>query len=302
MNETVLKRPIAMPDPKAKAVTKRSSRGNGAVRWYSLLAVCIVAGWYLRDLQLVTPEEGVGYWLGIAGGSLMLLLLLYPLRKRMRFLHGLGATKHWFRMHMIFGLLGPLLILYHSNYQLGSFNSRVAFYCMLLVASSGIIGRHFYAAIHRGLYGRKTSLQELQKDLRASVENSHGLAKLMPKLVNRLEKLSADLQSDRIRQTIGIRRSLKWTFTHTFVRLSLLWTARRELRVAAVRYPVVARERKRIYRTAARYIRDFTVRTGRVAQYSFYDRLFGLWHVLHLPIFFMMVLSALVHVLAVHMY
>ncbi len=302
MNETVLDRPIAMPQPAARTLKKRPRRGSGALRWYSMLTVLIVAGWYARDLKLITPEEGIGYWLGIAGGSLMLLLLLYPLRKRIRFLHGLGATKHWFRMHMIFGLVGPLLILYHSNYQLGSFNSQVAFYCMLLVAGSGIIGRHFYAAIHRGLYGRKTSLQELQNDLKASVEKSHGLAKLMPKLVARLDKLSAELQSDRIRQTIGIRRSLKWTFTHSLIRLSLLWTARRELQVAAVQYPVVARERKRIYRTAARYIRDYTVLTGRVAQYSFYERLFGLWHVLHLPIFFMMVLSALVHVLAVHMY
>ncbi|KPK38914.1 MAG: hypothetical protein AMJ69_07125 [Gammaproteobacteria bacterium SG8_47] len=267
-----------------------------------MLTVLIVAGWYARDFNVITPEKGIGYWLGIAGGSLMLLLLLYPLRKRIRFLHGLGATKHWFRMHMVFGLVGPLLILYHSNYQLGSFNSQVAFYCMLLVAGSGIIGRHFYAAIHRGLYGRKTSLQELQKDLKTSVEKSHGLAKFMPKLVARLDKLSAELQSDRIRQTIGIRRSLKWTFTHSLIRLSLMWTAHRELQVAAVRYPVVARERKRIYRTASRYIRDYTILTGRVAQYSFYERLFGLWHVLHLPIFFMMVLSALVHVLAVHMY
>jgi len=302
MNETVMDRAIPIPQPAQGAVAKRPRRGNGALRWYSVLGVLIVAGWFLRDLKLITPDHGIGYWLGIVGGSLMLLLLLYPLRKRIRFMHRLGATKHWFRMHMIFGLIGPLLILYHSNYQLGSFNSRVALYCMLLVAGSGVIGRHFYAAIHRGLYGRKTTLRELQTDLKASVEKSHGLAKFMPKLVARLDKLSADLQSDRIRQTIGIRRSLKWTFTHSLIRLSLLWTAHRELQLAAVRYPVVARERKRIYRTAARYIRDYTVLTGRVAQYSFYERLFGLWHVLHLPIFFMMVLSALVHVLAVHMY
>lgn len=302
MNETVLRTTIATPRPVAQPSRKRLRRGNGALRWYSILAAFIVAGWYSRDLGLITPEEGIGYWLGIIGGSLMLLLLLYPLRKRIRILHRLGATKHWFRMHMILGLVGPLLILYHSNYQLGSFNSRVAFYCMLLVAGSGIIGRHFYAGIHRGLYGRKTSLQELQAELRAAVENSAGLAKLMPRLVARLEKLSSDLQSDSIRQTIGIGRSLQWTFTHTFVRLSLLWTARKELQLAAVRYPAVAKERQRIYRTAARYIRDYTVLTGRVAQFSFYERLFGLWHVLHLPIFFMMVLSALVHVLAVHMY
>jgi len=302
MNETVLNRPIAASQPPAFDPATTVGRGNSTLRWYSVLTALVVAGWFLSDLQLITPEEGVGYWLGIIGGSLMLALLLYPLRKRVRFLHRLGETRHWFQAHMILGLVGPLLVLYHSNYQLGSFNSRVAFYCMLLVAGSGIIGRHIYAGIHRGLYGRKTTLKELQADLKASVEKSHGLAKLMPRLVARLDKLSAELQSDHIRETIGIRRSLKWTFTHTFVRLSLLWTARRELQLAAVQSAVIARNRKRIYRTAARYIRDYTVLTGRVAQFSFYERLFGLWHVLHLPIFYMMVLSALVHVLAVHMY
>ena len=86
------------------------------------------------------------------------------------------------------------------------------------------------------------------------------------------------------------------------MRLSLLLTARRELRAAALASPVVARDRKKIWRAAAHYVREFTVLTGRVAQFSLYERLFALWHILHLPIFFLMVLSAIVHVLAVHMY
>jgi NADH:ubiquinone oxidoreductase subunit 2 (subunit N) len=41
---------------------------------------------------------------------MMLALLLYPLRKRLRILHFLGPTKVWFRTHMILGLVGPLLV------------------------------------------------------------------------------------------------------------------------------------------------------------------------------------------------
>lgn len=302
MNETVIDISMPAPRPATKVVTSKSRRGNSDLHWYTLLTLLIVLGWLLRDLQLITPAEGIGYWLGIVGGSVMLLLLFYPLRKRIKFMHRLGSTKQWFRMHIILGLIGPLLVLYHSNFQLGSFNSRVALYCMLLVAGSGIIGKHFYAGIHRSLYGRRTSLQELQKDLAESIEKSHGLASIMPTLVARLDELSADLQDDKIRQNVGIRRSLKWTFTHSFVRLSLLWTARRELRIAAAGSEVIARDYRRIYRSAARYVRNYTVLTGRVAQFSLYERLFALWHVLHLPLFFMLVLSALVHVLAVHMY
>ena len=302
MLETAVNRPLATEPVKAKARKSARMRDSGAVRGYALLLLFIAVGWLLRDLQLYSPAEGVGYWLGIIGGSLMLALLLYPLRKRIKFLHKLGPTKYWFKMHMILGLVGPLLILYHCNFQLGSFNSQVALYCMVLVAGSGIIGRHFYAAIHRGLYGRKTSLGELQEELAKSVEKSHGLAKLMPKFVEQLNLLSAELQGCQVRQSLGIGRSLKWTFLHLFQRLSLTWTARRELRVAAIANPVVEQDYKRLYQMTRKYIRDYTGLMGRVAQFSFYERLFALWHVLHLPIFLLMVLSALVHVLAVHMY
>lgn len=303
MNEAVIARgrlPLRRGGKQHDAPIAR--RKSSAFRGYALLTLAVAAGWLLRDVIPLTPEEGVGYWLGIVGGSGMLLLLLYPLRKRVRLLHRLGPTKFWFRSHMVLGLVGPLLVLYHCNFRLGSFNSRVALYCMLLVAGSGIVGRHFYARIHRGLYGRKTSLGELQEELGQSLDKGHGLARIMPKLVARLDRVSRELQGDAVSHGIGIYRSLHWTFTHVFVRLSLMWTARRELRAAAASSDAVARNLKQIRKSTYRYIRDYTNLMGRVAQFSFYERLFALWHVFHLPIFFMMVLSALVHVLAVHMY
>ncbi len=302
MTETVIKRPAVTPTRTSEQQDDARSTLRGELRAYALISVFLVAGWLVKDLNLITPEQGTGYWLGIIGGSLMLSLLLYPLRKKVRFLHKLGSTRRWFRMHMILGLLGPLLVLYHCNFQLGSFNSRVALYCMLLVAGSGIVGRHFYAAIHRGLYGRKLTLGELQSDLANSAEKSHGLATLMPKLVARLDRLCEDLQGDKVTNSLGIRRSIKWLAIHHFIRLSLHWTSRRELRLAAVRFEVVARDQKRLKRTTSRFIRDYTKLMTRVARFTVYERLFAIWHVLHLPIFFVMVLSALVHVLAVHMY
>lgn len=302
MNEATLHNPGTFVEQQIAVPGRPAGRKASTLQWYTLLALLIMLGWLLRDHRLINPEYGVGYWLGITGGSLMLALLLYPLRKRIRLLHVLGPTKHWFRIHMIFGLVGPLFVLYHCNFRLGSFNSKVALYCMLLVAGSGIIGRHFYARIHRGLYGRKTSLRELQSELAASVQQSHGMANLMPKLVARLDKMAAELQGCEVTQSLGAGRSLRWTLTHTYTRLSMLLLARRELRSAAAKSEAIARNQKRLRRTSARYIKEFTNLTGRVAQFSFYERLFALWHIFHLPIFFMMVLSALVHVLAVHMY
>jgi hypothetical protein len=40
----------------------------------------------------------------------------------------------------------------------------------------------------------------------------------------------------------------------------------------------------------------------RVAQLGAFEQLFSWWHVLHVPLVFMMVLTAIAHVVAVHMY
>jgi hypothetical protein len=40
----------------------------------------------------------------------------------------------------------------------------------------------------------------------------------------------------------------------------------------------------------------------KMASYALYARLFSLWHVFHLPIFFMMIITAIVHIFVVHMY
>lgn len=280
-------------------LAKRRSPGTYG---YVLLVVALLAGWLLRNTGLVDPEQGLGYWLGIAGASLMALLLLYPLRKKLPILKIFGPVSHWFRLHMIFGLLGPLLILYHCNFSLGSFNSKVALYCMLLVAGSGVVGRHFYARIHLGLYGKKTSLAELQSEMTRTMEANHGLATLMPNLTSSLEVLSAELQGCEITNSIGIRRSLRWTAKQGLFRFKLKRIARKELVERAAESPVVAGDIKRLRRTANKYINGYVSLMGRVAQFSLYERLFSLWHVFHLPFFFMLVLSACIHVLAVHMY
>ncbi len=40
----------------------------------------------------------------------------------------------------------------------------------------------------------------------------------------------------------------------------------------------------------------------KAAAFAFYERLFALWHVLHLPLFILLILAAIIHVVAVHFY
>jgi hypothetical protein len=58
------------------------------------------------------------------------------------------------------------------------------------------------------------------------------------------------------------------------------------------------RREQRLRRLVDRYL-DAVVR---VAQYTAYERVFALWHVAHLPFVYLLVISAVVHVIAVHAY
>lgn len=302
MNEIAVNRFAISPSFAERLFGTRSSRQGSAFYGYSLSLLALGVGWLIRDRNLITAESGTGYWLGIVGGSMMLLLLLYPLRKRFRALRVLGSTSAWFKTHMVFGVAGPLLILYHSNFQLGSFNSQVALYCMLAVALSGVIGRYIYTHIHRGLYGKKTSLHELRQDLTRSLQQSHGLASLMPDFSARLAAVATEVQGDAITGTLGTRASLLWTVRKYLVWWSLHRTAMRELRASALTSAAIMQDLPRLKKTTARYISRFVALSGRVAHFTLYERLFSFWHILHFPLFLMMVISALVHVLAVHMY
>jgi hypothetical protein len=151
---------------------RQSLARSRAPLFFGLAALLVYIGWVGREGREISAGDGLGYWLGIIGGTLMLALLMYSLRKRIPLLRNLGPTRHWFRMHMSLGIVGPIIILYHSNFQVGSINSQVALYCTLLVAASGIVGRYFYAKIHNGLYGSSASLRQLVRTAEVSRQQS----------------------------------------------------------------------------------------------------------------------------------
>jgi len=302
MNEITFDQAPSSTGFKLRLFGTRENRRSSAFYGYSITTIALGIGWLLRDRYLISPAEGLGYWLGIIGGSMMLVLLLYPLRKKIRILRILGRTAHWFQAHMILGVLGPVLVLYHSNFKLGSFNSKFALYCMLLVVISGVIGRHIYANIHGGLYGGKASLEDIRKELAVSLEQGNGIATLLPKFATKLDALAAEAQGCSITGSLSVRSSFMWTFRQYTTHFSLWRAARSELRERAAVSPAVAQNVRKLQRASSSYIRHFVRQVGRVARFTLCERLFSLWHVLHMPLFFMMVVSALFHVLAVHMY
>lgn len=300
LETTTLETPVNTKPESAQA--SRASKSRDAVYGYSFLFIALVAGWLLSDKELVDPKDGLGYWLGIVGGSMMLLLLFYPAGKKSSLLRRLGLVRHWFKIHMILGLVGPLLVLYHCNFSVDAINSTVALYSMVAVAVSGIIGRYFYTRIHRGLYGKRANIEELRTEIVDAVENSRGLAAILPNFIAELHVVSEQLIGDKFTRAISVRHSLSWAVRYYVVRIRLFFLINRELRERCAESEALSSNVKNLRRTANTYAAQQTGLMRQVATLSLYERLFSLWHIFHMPLFLLLIISALVHVLAVHMY
>jgi hypothetical protein len=295
---------LAAANEAAPGVSLPTARHNALRSWvfYAMTALVLVIGWHKRGHVYLSPEQGAGYLLGIVGGSLMLLLLLYPMRKQLRWMHGLGQVRHWFRAHMIMGVVGPVCILYHCNFQLGSTNGNIALFSMLLVAGSGLIGRYLYTRIHYGLYGRKMDLVRLGSDAATARMHMDHACAAVPQLKSRLQALEKIAVSQQYGLLASLARVLEVGIRTRWSGLVSVVLLRRALRNSAKHRNWTTAQQRRLRQSAELYLNYYLQTIRKVAGFSFYERLFSLWHILHLPLFLMLVLAGLVHVCAVHMY
>lgn len=275
--------------------------------WYIFLSVvgtALIAGFMIFSIKPPYKSgDSLGYNIGLVGGLMLLTLLLYPLRKRAGFMKGFGILPKWFKWHMIFGIMGPTLILFHSTFRIGSINAGIALGCMALVAGSGVFGRFFYTKIHHGLYGRQASLQEMQKEMEQSgdVKSVLGFA---PEIEQQLTQFRAQFAErpgkERSLQlgnfiTVGTRGEwLFWTLASELKR-TMYAQARGEGNFQKEQLDRLYKERKKFIRCYLRVVRD-------ASQFRTYERLFSWWHILHIPLVYMLVFSAIFHVISVHMY
>lgn len=294
--------PVGPPKRSAGKAIASGLRWLGIRGLFLSIAAILYIGWSERGEKHLIAESGLGYALGIVGGVTMLLLLLYPLRKKLKFMRRWGKTRFWFKSHMLLGIAGPTLILFHANFGTGSLNSTIALVSMLMVAASGLVGRYFYAKIHHGLFGRRTSLRELHRDV-AENRGAPGLdLDEAVRIRERLQVYEAELLSPRLGVLRSIDRLLTIGFKTRWTRIQTSRELTRALKIEAEKCNWDRRTRRRRAREARLYISTYLTAVRKVAEFTFYERLFALWHVLHLPLFFFLVLAAIMHVVAVHLY
>jgi len=289
------------PNPRTPEKTaSRMLAGDTMV--YLVLTALVWLTWKISRLGYFEAGDDTGYWLGVAGGSMMLLLFSYPLRKHFAFARNWGRVKWWFLLHMLLGVGGPLLILLHSTFRIGSLNAGVALYSMIIVALSGVVGRFIYARVHRGLRGEQVGFKELLSRAKLDQDDVRSRLAFAPKVEARLK----DFEQAELKAKAG------WlTYSRQVFWLPLkLWIVygqcvkglHNPIRRLAAHGQWSNKDLIRRESASRKLVRRYLTAVVRVAQYTAYERLFSLWHVAHIPFVYLLVISAIVHVIAVHAY
>ncbi|MEW8648191.1 MAG: hypothetical protein AB2563_19030 [Candidatus Thiodiazotropha endolucinida] len=294
VNETVLDRILSAWQQRAGLITTLG---------FTLFSMLLLyMGWLNHTEAVWTAESGWGYWFGIVGGSLMLMLLLYPMRKRLHFMSKWLTVKFWFRLHMVFGVLGPVLIMMHSSFHIGSLNGQVALYSMLFVAISGLFGRYFYTRIHYGLYGKKATFASLHADSAELNKKLGTLFELQPRareMMKQYEKMVMEAPKSPI---ASAKHWFKMRLMSVRIYPTVMRALNKKLLAAGHRKSWSrAKVRRKQLRIRKMLLTHRSI-LRQILELHFYERLFAIWHLLHMPLFIMMVITGFVHVYAVHAY
>ena len=74
------------------------------------------------------------------------------------------------------------------------------------------------------------------------------------------------------------------------------------VRESAIRQHWNSGERRAHSRSARIHVDEYLDAVTRASGLAFYERLFAMWHVFHMPLFCLLIVTGIVHVVAVHLY
>lgn len=252
---------------------------------------------YSDKHELLRPSGTIGLKLGILGTVLFFIIFLYALRKVIPWLGRIGTARHWMDFHVIAGVTAPVVIALHASFKFRGI-AGVAFWIMLAVALSGVIGRYLYSQIPRSMTAAELSLNELQAN---EQELTDAIASQEIYSVQQLKRVLDVPSADHIRR-IGPLLALFEMFALNLRLPFQVAALRRQASIAAGRirsigglFPSANPEVERV----VRLVRQKSSLSRRMVFLSHTQRVFNLWHVIHRPFSYAFAVLAFIHIVAV---
>lgn len=226
----------------------------------------------------------IGLLNGILGTVLMVIMMLYSVRKWMNFLawmEFLGSMQWWLRFHMVCGVMGPVFIILHGAMKMPSGSVGVAFWCMILVSLSGLFGRYLFGHFPKAAAGRRLDLQFARESL----------SELRAQLVAE----TRDTTGAQVGEAVVLAREVD-DEPRTFVGLLMLdLEIRRRIDIVKVLLHRAHLPREVHDRARKTLVAQLHMKRS-LASWEVARRLFRYWHLFHQPLALAMYMIAVIHI------
>ena len=244
----------------------------------------LAARGYAPAHRVLGPSGTAGLAFGVSGSVLMLVMQAYSVRKKWKRLGRLGKLTHWLEFHIFCGILGPVLITFHTSFKFNGIVS-VAYWSMLLVVASGFVGRYLFVRIPKTIRGQELTYAEVEQravELRTSLLETS----LPPALVALVDAFEARAIPAR-----GSDPGWRGIVFGEFKLRAQIALLRRQIRRAGVAPDEL--------HTVIDLIGERAVLLRRLAYLKKTRRLFELWHIFHRPLAYVMLVIVAIHVATV---
>lgn len=252
---------------------------------------------YSNKYALLKPGGTIGLKLGILGTFLFFIIFLYALRKVIPWLGRMGTARHWMDFHVIAGITAPIIIAFHASFKFRGI-AGVAFWIMLAVAISGVIGRYLYAQIPRSLTAAELTLAELHA---GEQQLSNALLSQSFWSADRLNRALRVPTAEHIRRIGPIRAIAEMIVLDVTMPLRVAGLRRAACGFGAKILTIggLLSSGRHEVEQVVRLVKVKASLSKRVAFLDKTQRVFHLWHVIHRPFSYAFVVLAVIHIAVV---
>ncbi len=243
---------------------------------------------------LLRSSGPVGLGLGILGTIFFLIIFLYPVRKHYAWLRSRGNTRHWLDFHVLLGLSAPFIIILHATFKFGGL-AGMAFWIMVLVSLSGVVGRYLYSQIPRRLNAAELSLQEARDEQSRLTQQLAEQIVLSPAMLRPLFQLPTE---ERIRKQaiLIVLLEMMWSDLRRLYGVSRLRRRGLGFRGRLVSLGGLLRSGNEELEGVVTLAKRQAVISQRLIFLTRTHQVFHLWHVVHKPFSYSFAVLALVHI------